>query len=110
MARNLTSMPATIPSSGTTSDTLTMQNNRVPLAIVTPATMTGTSLTFRASWDGATFLPVFLEGTQYSVTISASQARHVALDRRAMDGVRLFQIVSGSTEGASRALSVIAGE
>ena len=45
MAKNLKVDTTTIASSGTTSTAIQLDGNRVPLAIVTPAAMTGTSLT-----------------------------------------------------------------
>lgn len=109
MAKNLKTATATIASSGTTSDTVTLENSRIPLALEMPATFTGTTLTFKsASSSGGTSLPLYYEGTQYSVTVSTS--RHVALDRRAFEGVKYLQIVSGSTEGGARSITVITGE
>ena len=109
MAKNLQfSTTATIASSGTTSDTQTMDSNRIPLAIVIPSAFTGTAVTFKASADNATFQPLYYEGTQYSVNVGTS--RFIALDRRAFESVKYVQIVSGSTETASRSITVISGE
>jgi len=94
--------------SGTTSTTLTLQGSRVPLALVLPAALTGTTITFKASNDNATFYPIYYESTSYSVTVSTS--RHVALDRRAFEGVRYLQLVSGLAESAARTIGVISGE
>jgi hypothetical protein len=97
-----------IANGGTVSATLTLDGSRIPLALVTPAVLTGTTFTFKASNDNATFYPVYLESSSYSVTVSTS--RHVALDRRAMEGVKYFQVVSGAAEGAARTIGVISGE
>ncbi len=109
MAKNLRlTDTVTIANGATVSSTLTMEGSRIPLAILTPAALTGTTLTFKQSSDNATFYPIYYESTSYSVTVSTS--RHVALDRRAMEGVKYFQVVSGSAEGASRSIGVISGE
>lgn len=110
MAKNLKVASVTIPMGGTESNVLTLENSRIPLAIGTPSTFTGTSVTFKASSsEGGTALPVYYEGTLYSVTVGTS--RHVALDRRAFEGVRYFQVVSGSTESSgARVVTVITGE
>ena len=110
MAKNLKVTSVTIPMGGTESNTLTLENSRIPLALGMPATFTGTAVTFKAaSSDGGTALPVYYEGTLYSVTVSTS--RHVALDRRAMEGVKYLQVVSGSTESSgARVITVITGE
>jgi hypothetical protein len=100
----------TIASSGTTSTTLTLSGSRIPLVILIPAVMTGTTMTFKASNDGATFYPIYYESTSYSVTIPTGAVRHIALDRRAMEGVKYFQVVSGSSESSSRSIGVISGE
>ena len=108
MAKNLKIETVTIASSGTTSTTLTLQGGRVPLAIILPAAFTGTALTFKNSSDDATYVPVYDESTQYSVNCGTS--RHIALKRQAVDAIKYFQIVSGSTETASRTITVISGE
>jgi hypothetical protein len=98
----------TIANAGTVSTTLTLENGRIPLAVVTPAALTGTTFTFKASSDNATFNQIYYESTAYSLTVSTS--RHIALNRLAFEGVRYLQIVSGSAEGASRSIGVISGE
>ena len=108
MAKNLTGTNVTIASSGTTSTSVTMQANRVPMAIVLPAAFTGTALTFQASFDDATYNPIYDEATQYSINVGTS--RHIALKRQAMEGVKYFKIVSGTAETAQRTILVISGE
>jgi len=110
LAKNLRVSTLTIASAGTVSTTLTLENNRVPLAVITPSAMTGSTLTFQASDDGSTFYPLFNEGSSYSISISTSIARHYGLARQPMEGVKYFQVVSGSAEGASRTIKVISGE
>lgn len=109
MAKNLRlTDTVTIASSGTVSTSLTLENSRVPVAITTPAALTGTAFTFNASADGTTFRPLYYESTQYTVTVSTS--RHVGLNRLAFEGVKHIQIVSGSTETAARTIGIISGE
>lgn len=109
MAKNLRlTDTVTIASSGTTSTTLTLENNRIPLALVLPATMTGTSCNFKASSNGTDFYTVYDDGTLYAPTTAAS--RFVALKRQPMEAVKYFQIVSTSTETATRTIGVISGE
>jgi hypothetical protein len=108
LAKNLTGTNVTIASSGTISTSIIMQANRVPQAIVFPAAMTGTAVTFQASFDDVTYTPVYDEATLYSINIGTS--RHVGLKRQAMEGVKYFKIVSGTAETASRTILVISGE
>lgn len=111
MAKNLRLTDTlTISISGTTSTTLTLEAFRVPLALLIPAAMTGTAITFLASVDNATFRPVYFESTLYSVTIPTAATRHIALDRRAFEGVRYIQLVSGTAEAAARTIGVVSGE
>jgi hypothetical protein len=110
MAKSLLSADVVIANGGTTSASLVLPVNRIPLAIITPSAMTGTALTFNVSFDGQTFTPLFYESTAYSITISTSVARQYALNRAAFEGVKFLQIVSGSTELALRTLKVISGE
>ena len=109
MAKNLRVQTVTIASSGTVSTSLTLEGGRIPIAIQTPSALTGTAFTFNSSSDsGANFASVYNGSTQYSVNVGTT--RHVALSRDAMDGVKVFQIVSGTTETAARTITVISGE
>lgn len=112
MAKNLSlTDTVTIANGATTSAALAMQASRIPLAILIPAAMTGTAITFQASNDGGVnYYPVYFESTLYSVTIPTAATRHIALDRRAFEGVRLVRLISNGTEGALRTIGVISGE
>jgi hypothetical protein len=98
----------TIASSGTVSTTVTMENNRVPLAIFMPAAFSGTSVKFEASADGSNFFRVYNAGADYEPTVSAS--KYVTLNQSIMDSVRYVKLVSTSTETAARTITIISGE
>lgn len=109
MAKNLRlTDTVVIANGGTISTSLTLENNRIPLAIITPSALTGTAFTFNVSNDGSTFTPLYYESTAYSITTSTS--RHHALNRAAFEGVKFLQVVSGTAEGAARTIKVISGE
>ena len=109
MAKNIRlTDTVSIATSGTTSTSLQMQGNRVPLAIIIPATFEGTTLTFQASVDDATYVQVYNEGTAYSVTVGTS--RFVALARQPFEGVRYMKIISNNSVAATRTLTVLNGE
>lgn len=109
MALNTKATTVSIASAGTTTPTITLDANRVPLAIEMPSAFTGTTITFKAaSRSSGTPVPLYFESTLYSLTVGAS--RHIALDREAFDGVKYLQIVSGSAEAAGRDLILITGE
>lgn len=109
MAKNLRlTDTVTIASSGTVSTSITMEANRIPLAIVLPAALTGTSMNFQGSTDGSNFYAIYENGTLYAPTVGTS--RIVTLNRAAMDSVKYIKLVSTSTETAARTIGVISGE
>jgi len=109
MATNLTvSSEATIGGGGATSDAVTLDFNKIPLALVMPATFTGTTVTFQVSTDGNTYNTLIYGSGVYTPVVAA--ARFVALAREAFEAVKFFKIVSGSTEGSTRVIGVVTGE
>jgi len=98
----------TIANGGTTSTSLAMQGSRIPLAIITPAALTNTTLKFQGSVDDASYFNLYDEGTEYSVAVSTS--RFIALKRQVFDCVRYIKIYGGSTEGGARTIAVISAE
>lgn len=108
MAKNIALTDKVTIATGTTSTGLSMTRNRVPVAILTPAALTGTSMTFQASLDGTNFYDLYNGSTQYSVTVAAS--RYIALNPDVFQGVAFIRLVSGSSEAASRDIYVISGE
>lgn len=109
MAKNLRlTDTVTINNGATTSTSIAMEANRVPVAILMPAAFTGTSLNFQASVDNNNFFTIYDEGTLYAPAVGTS--RYIGLKRVPMDGVKHFRIVSTSTEAASRSITVISGE
>jgi hypothetical protein len=106
MARNLQQTSVTI-ASGTTSTAIPMNVNRIPLAIVTPASIASSTISFTVSYDGSSFVPLYYEGTLYNPSIAAS--RHIALDRRAFEGVKQLVLVMGSSE-TTKTFRIISGE
>jgi hypothetical protein len=86
-----------------------MRGASVPLAIVTPSALTGTTFKFQASADqGTNFYALYNEGTEYSVAVNTS--RYIALNPNVFEGVKVVRIVSGSSEAAARTIGVISGE
>jgi hypothetical protein len=109
LAKNLAlTDKVTIPNAGSTSGSFTFERNRIPLAILTPAALTGTEFKFEASLDGTNFFDLYNEATEYAVTVAAS--RYVALNPNVFQGVRYLRIVSGSTEAAARDIYIVSGE
>jgi hypothetical protein len=116
MATKIERANVVIANGATTSAAVSVPLDKVPLAVVTPSALTGTSLKFEVSDDGGTtYKPVYKEGTEYSVTVGTS--RHVCLDAAAFRGAiggpsttpTNLKLVSGSSEGAARTLQVVFG-
>lgn len=93
-----------IPISGTTTPAIPL-NGFSLVGITTPATFTGTALTFLVSNALAgTYVPLktTTSGTALSYTVTTSS--YYAIDPKDFAGVAFLKIVSGSTEGAARTL------
>jgi hypothetical protein len=95
----------TIASGQTVSSTY---NNRAgsALGLVMPAAFTGTTLTFKVSTDNTTFQSLYdTTNTLVSLTVAASRSYQLPA---ALATWPYIQVVSGSSEGASRSLVVVA--
>lgn len=111
MAKNSKATTVTIANAGTETPTITMDPSKIPLAIEMPAAFTGTAITFKAcSQVGGTPVPLYFEGTLYSVAVAAS--RFISLNRAAFEGVKYLQLVSnaGGGESAARNIQLVTGE
>ncbi len=110
MAKNIARTNATIANGATKSDAIAMEQQRIPLAVITPATLTGTTFTFESATDatGTDYVPIYNGSSLYSVTVANN--RYVALDPSVFEGVKRLKIVSGCAEGAARTIIVVSGE
>jgi hypothetical protein len=105
-ARATTYSTATIANAATVSGAVDCTDGRTAFAIVTPAALTGTAMTFQASHDGTTYNPITdTAGAAYSITVAAS--RYIPITSAHFAGARYIKVVSGSSEGASRAIIVV---
>lgn len=97
----------TIASGGSTSDEIDLsRSGEQVVGIVTPATITGTALTFTVCVAGTTFVPLHVgAGTAYSITVAASRFTHV--DPNAFLGVSKLKVVSGAVEAQDTIISII---
>lgn len=97
---------AVIPNGGTDSNLVDLGSFR-PVAVVIPSAFTGTVLTPKTSYDGATVNPIFdAAGTQKTLAVVAN--RRVVLTPADYVGARYLQLSSGSAEAASRTIKIIA--
>lgn len=77
------------------------------LAFTTPASLTGTAITFQASVDGTTYLPLRNAAGVVSVTVTSSQ--YYRVDPNDFRGVRFLKLVSGTTESGAKTIGLVAG-
>lgn len=100
---------------GTTSEWIDTQekgiNGKVALCgVVTPGTLTSTSLAIEYSEDGTNALALYsAAGDAEAVTVSTSQYVHLDPSKYACIP-RYFRIKAGSSEGAARTLKIYARE
>ena len=109
MGNRLRRVTATIANGQTTSGAIDI-GEEVVVGLVTPAGLTGASLTFTASdTEGGTYSPVYDQyGTQVTITVSTS--RHVTIAPETLLGCRWLKIVSGSAEAGGDDIVVITRE
>lgn len=94
-------LTGTIASSGTKTGSIAIGPNTV-MAVQTPASMTGTELTFEISNDDTTFVPLRdSAGAAIAVTVDTTAAAY-ALNANDFAGFNYIKVVSGSAEGADR--------
>lgn len=98
---------ATIANGQTVSGAVDLGSKRL-FAIVTPAALTSTAMTFQASHDGSTYNAVYDEsGSQLSYTVSTSRYIVISSPARWI-GVRYLKVVGGSAEGGARSITLVA--
>lgn len=98
-------LPATIASGQSLSSAVRLEDCAV-VAVTTPSSMTGTSLTFQASNDGTTFNNLYKDdGTEYTVTCAAS--RHILIDPTYFMGARYLKARTGTASSPSTQSSAV---
>lgn len=100
---------ATIALSGTISSAIDLAGCRA-VGLITPGTLTSTTVTFyAASAVDGTYAPIYDDtNTAYVLTVGTVQARAYALRPDVMAPWRFVKAVTGGTESAERALTLIA--
>ncbi len=98
-------LQVTLLSGGTKTPAINL-NGFTLCGIFLPATFTGTTLTFEASIDGVTFVAVKSTTSGSALSYTVAQNTFAAIDPKDFQGIRYLKIVSGSTEGADRVLTL----
>lgn len=93
----------TIAASGTTSGVVS-NRGATATGVILPATFTGTALTFSVS-DSSTGTFSGLNNDSGAVSITVAQGKAYALPA-ALKTFPYFKIISGSTEGSARTITV----
>jgi hypothetical protein len=94
-----------LASGGTTSAEIDLGGTML-VGLQMPSTFTGTSVTFTvANASGGTF-QTMKDGAGNSVSKTVAASQYIAIDPTLFRGVRFCKIVSGSTEGADRTITV----
>lgn len=103
----ITYITVTIAQNGTTSDEAAMPAGATLVAVITPATLQSTALTFTAATiSGGTFNAVYDESTAYSLTVSTS--RHIAVKPSVFAGMKFLKVVGGTSEsGGARTITLV---
>jgi hypothetical protein len=79
------------------------------VGFITPAELTSTAITFQASLDGITYVPIKnTSGTALSVTVAASG--YYTLDPANFVGIPHLRLVCGSSEGDARDITCLVYE
>lgn len=96
---------ATIANGQTTSDAINCLGKSI-VGLIMPAAFTGTTLTIQSSFDGSTFKDAY-DGFGNQITINVGTSRHIHLSCGDFLATKYIKLVSGSSEGAEREITVI---
>lgn len=105
----MTQYTAVVAASGTTSgwiNILTDMTSAGLTSIITPATLTSTSLTLQVSLDGSTALTLY-DFTGATFTIPCVANAWIALDPALFLAFPWVRIVTGSAEAAARSFTLV---
>lgn len=106
----MTSTIGKIPSSVTIANGATVSDSHyfgdeVLSGIVTPASMTGTTLTFQVSDDNTTFFTLY-DSTNVAISVTISSSRAYALNPLDFIGWQYMKIVSGTAETGAKIITI----
>lgn len=99
-------VPLTIVSGQQTSASNRTGFKSTPVAVIFPAAMTGTGITFEVSDDGVTFYPLY-NSSGALVSITKVNGAYHALNPTDFAGVQEVKIKSSGNEGSDRVFKLI---
>ncbi len=95
----------TVASGQTTSDAINL-NGFGMVALITPAALTSTAMTFTGSQDGVNFFAMYnVAGTQLAITLAAS--RVIEFSPGDFVGINFIKLITGTAEGSDRLIQVV---
>jgi hypothetical protein len=104
-SRAQTTATITVASNATTSAEVDLGGTNI-VGLQMPAAFTGTTVTFLvATASGGTYQPL-VDGAGSAVSKTVAASKYVGIDPTLFRGVRFVKLVSGSSEGADRAITV----
>lgn len=97
---------AAIANGATTSGAVSLEGVTI-LGIIMPATFTGTALTFQVcDTSGGTYVALY-DSTNAAVSVTVGTSRAYYLDPAIFAAWRFVKVVSGSTEGGARSITLL---
>lgn len=97
---------AVIAASGTASGAVDLGGGYMATELQFPAAFTGATVTFTTSNSLGGTYQTLQDKTGSAITYTVTQAKNTRLEPKDFWGVRYFKIVSASTEGSARTITV----
>lgn len=110
MASSFKTETVVISSSGTVSAAIDLTDSSgagyALVAMIMPATFTGTTVSFQGSDDGVTYYAIYNTNNAL-LSANVTQGRMYLFTPGDFVGIRYLKVVSGSTEGSSRTIKLL---
>jgi hypothetical protein len=106
LGTRILSVPLTIAAGTQTSNSSRTGFKSTPVAVIFPAAMTGTGITFEMTDDGTNWYPVVGRDGNV-VTITKVNSSFPALNKEDFMGIQEIQVKSSGNEGADRIIKII---
>lgn len=103
----LVTLSTTITSGQTASAAVDLKGTSL-LGVQLPAAFTGTSLKFQVATTLAGTYQDVIDGAGNTLTKTVAQGKYLYLDPSLFAGIQFIKLVSGSSEGATRTLELVA--
>jgi len=95
--------PVTVAESATASSTISCGGLSL-VGLLLPATLSSTTISFKASIDNTNFYPVYNSDTGDEITYTVAEGQYMAIDPKYFQGIQYLQLVMGTEEAAARTI------